>query len=150
MSEKENENLKNDERENKADVTKAVLICVSIFIYFLAIIATILADEVFKLGDALVATTFLSITAVATVLLIFTLLTRKSKKSSDSEEKEKTTNPIAKSIFSILGLITTCVYLLVSFLTGAWHITWIIWIVYAICVEIVKLIFRLKGVEIDE
>ena len=33
----------------------------------------------------------------------------------------------------------------VSFLTGAWHITWILWIVFIFVELIVKLIFSMKG-----
>ena len=39
--------------------------------------------------------------------------------------------------------------MLVSFLTGAWHISWIIFIVIGLINAIVKLIFGLKG-EIKE
>lgn len=147
---RDNKDFKMEENNNKVDVTKAILICVSIFLYFLAIIGTILAEEVFHLNDGLVAATFLILSAIATVILVFTLLTRKSKKEDKKDDEIKKANPVTKSIISIFSLITTCIYLLVSFLTGAWHITWIIWIVYAIGVEIIKLIFRLKGVDIDE
>lgn len=147
---RDNKDFKMEENNNKVDVTKAILICVSIFLYFLAIIGTILAEEVFHLNDGLVAATFLILSAIATVILVFTLLTRKSKIEDKKDNEIKKANPVTKSIISIFSLITTCIYLLVSFLTGAWHITWIIWIVYAIGVEIIKLIFRLKGVDIDE
>ena len=48
-----------------------------------------------------------------------------------------------KQINSILAFATLAIYLLVSFLTMAWHITWIIWIIYAILSEIAKLIVML-------
>ncbi len=141
-----------EKKENKVDVVKALLICVSIFFYFFAIIGTVLAEEVFHLNDGLVAATFLTMTAIGTVILVFTLLTRrKPKEKNDSEVSEiNKQSPIIKSVISIFALITVCIYLVVSFLTGAWHITWIIWIVFAIGVEIIKLIFRLKGVDVDE
>ena len=137
---------------NKVDVVKAVLICVSIFFYFLAIISTIVLEEVARLNDGLVAASFLTLSAIGTVILIFTLLTRKSKKEQpeETQKEKKEKNPVLKATLSIFSLVTTCVYLLVSFLTMAWHITWIIWIVYAIGVEVIKLIFCLKGVNAYE
>ena len=46
--------------------------------------------------------------------------------------------------------VVLVIYLLLSFLTGAWYITWVLWIVYAIACQITKLVFSLKGIEIDE
>ena len=138
-----------EESENKPDITKAILICVSIFLYFIAIIGTIVTEEIFQLNDGLVATTFLTFAAIATVILVFTLLTRKSPKPINQNDNNNS-KPITNSVISIFTIVTVCIYLLVSFLTGAWHITWIIWIVYALGVEIIKLICHLKGVDIDE
>lgn len=148
---RDRKSIKKDD-ENKVDITKAVLICISIFFYFMALIGTIIAEEVLKLNDGLVASTFLIFSALGTIILVFTLLTRRSNEKKDSKEQGENIkkNPIAKSVISIISLITVCIYLLVSFLTGAWYITWIIWIVFAIVVEIIKLIYRLKGVDIDE
>lgn len=144
---------KKDTKDNndKVDIVKAVLICISIFFYFLAIMSTIILEEVAHVNDGIVASIFLLLSAIATILLIFTFLTRKSKKESRVEKiEEEKNNPMLKPIISIFSLVTTCIYLLVSFLTMAWHITWIIWIVYAIGVEVIKLIFSLKGVNKDE
>ena len=55
---------------------------------------------------------------------------------------ESKTEALAIQIVALLFLI---IYLLVSFLTGAWHITWILWIVFIFVELIVKLIFSMKG-----
>ena len=55
---------------------------------------------------------------------------------------ESKTEALAIQIVASLFLI---IYLLVSFLTGAWHITWILWIVFIFVELIVKLIFSMKG-----
>ena len=139
----------NKDNNDKVDIVKAVLICISIFFYFLAIISTIVLEEVVHLNDGLVAASFLMLSAIGTIILIFTLLTRRSKKKIEEVnkvEKKDEKNPVLRATISIFSLLTTCVYLIVSFLTMAWHITWIIWLVYAIGVEIIKLIFSLKGV----
>ncbi len=151
LRDKKIEEKKEEKQEKKVDIVKAVLICIAIFFYFLAVISTIVLEEVVHLNDGLVASSFLMLSAIGTIILIFTFLTRRSKKESRVEKiEEEKKNPMLKPVISIFSLATTCIYLLVSFITMAWHITWIIWIVYAIGVEVIKLIFSLKGVDTDE
>lgn len=151
LRDKKIEEKKEEKQEKKVDIVKAVLICIAIFFYFLAVISTIVLEEVVHLNDGLVASSFLMLSAIGTIILIFTFLTRRSKKESRVEKiEEEKKNPMLKPVISIFSLVTTCVYLLVSFITMAWHITWIIWIVYAIGVEVIKLIFSLRGVDTDE
>ena len=133
--------IEKDAKESNVDVPKAIMICISIFLYFIALISIIVAEEVFHLNDGVSIGIFFFINAIATVLIVFAFMTRPSNKKHE-DEIEKT--PVGKSIISITSLLFVCIYLLVSFLTGAWHITWLIWIVYSIVVEIIKLIFRLK------
>ena len=45
---------------------------------------------------------------------------------------------------SIISASTLLIYLLISFITKAWHITWIIWILYVIVMEIIKFIMLSK------
>ena len=52
------------------------------------------------------------------------------------------TEALVIEIFAMLFLI---VYLFVSFITMAWHITWILWLVFALVELIIKLIFSMKG-----
>ena len=61
--------------------------------------------------------------AVATVLMIL------GAKKQDSPEKEDSDEPkseMGKSVSSLIWAIGLAVYLILSFLTGAWHITWVI------------------------
>ena len=69
----------------------------------------------------------LGIVAVATVLMVLS--------SRDSGSKQKAANPQAmdtpekelrKSVGSLIGTIGLVVYLVLSFLTGGWYITWLI------------------------
>lgn len=65
----------------------------------------------------------------------------KITKTKEEEKEEK----IIKQINDIIGGIGVAIYFIVSFLTMAWHITWVIFIVIGLLEEIVKLIFMLKG-----
>ena len=61
--------------------------------------------------------------AVATMLMIL------GAKKQDSPEKEDADEPkseMGKSVSSLIWAIGLAVYLVLSFLTGAWHITWVI------------------------
>ena len=61
--------------------------------------------------------------AVATMLMIL------GAKKQDSPEKEDADEPkseLGKSVSSLIWAIGLAVYLVLSFLTGAWHITWVI------------------------
>lgn len=133
-------------QEEKVDVTKATLICISIFLYFVALITIVVGEEYFHLNDGLLVGMFFLICGIATALIVFTCMTRPSKKKEEQEEK----NPILKSTIEATALIFTCIYLIVSFLTMAWHLTWIIWIIFSIVVSIIKLIFKLKEIEKNE
>ena len=121
---------------------KALLICISIVLYFAAISFIILGDELLHLNDGLLVSIFLMIIALATGLLVYTCMTMPSNR--DKVEKEDKNNPIEKTIIGSLALITTGIYLLISFSTGAWHITWIIFLIFAVIARIIKLIFYLK------
>ncbi|MBQ8132165.1 MAG: helix-turn-helix transcriptional regulator [Bacilli bacterium] len=129
------------------DVVKALLICSSVFLYFVAVVFILLGEEFFHWNNGLVVSIFLLICGLATALIVFTCMTHPSKKK---EKVEKEQNPVLKRFKEIAALITTCIYLFISFITMAWHITWIIWIIYAIVIKIIELIFDLKEINKNE
>ena len=51
---------------------------------------------------------------------------------------------LRKSISSLLGILTLIVYLVVSFLTGAWYITWLIFPLSGAVKGLIKAILDLK------
>ena len=50
-----------------------------------------------------------------------------------------------KQLEDIIAIFTLIVYLVVSFATMAWYITWVLWLVYALVMAIVKLLISLRG-----
>lgn len=130
--------------ESKPDTIKALLICIAVFLYFIAIISMMFTEEYLKLNDGICIAIFLLICAIATAIIIFTCMTRPSKKVKKEIREKENKNPVLHSIISIITLLTTGIYLLISFMTMAWHLTWIIWIIYSIVVKIVELVFSLK------
>ena len=53
-------------------------------------------------------------------------------------------SPVYKAISGALFVLVLCGYLLVSFATGAWHITWLIFLMYAALDNVIKAIFDLR------
>ena len=70
----------------------------------------------------------------------------KFEKTKEEKKQEK----VIKQINGIIGSICVAIYFFVSFITMAWHITWIIFIIDGLICQVVKLIFMLKGDEEDE
>ena len=51
---------------------------------------------------------------------------------------------VRKAVNSTIGTVTVVVYLVLSFWTGAWAITWLIFLISAAIQQIVKLIFAIR------
>lgn len=100
---------------------KKLLRAIAVGLYILCPLPLIVLSE---LGmDTFGLCGLLCFVAVATVLMIL------GAKKQDSPEKEDADEPkseMGKSVSSLIWAIGLTVYLILSFLTGAWHITWVI------------------------
>ncbi len=132
-----------NELMNKYRKRSAMLIAVAVCMYILSVIPFFLFDN-----SKLMMSIFFVIIAVATMLIVFGAMS-KPKKAMQTEKQTKETK-LLKTIDGILSGIILVIYMLVSFTTGAWHITWLLWVIYGILCEIVKLIFSLKEDKTDE
>ncbi len=123
-------------------------IAISVGLYIISLVAIILFSSLFEqpiIGVCL----FFTLIAIATGIIIYSsIVYGKSEKEKEREDKEPK-NIVLKQVTNIIDILGVIIYLLVSFLTGAWHISWIIFIVIGLINAIVKLIFGLKG-EIKE
>ena len=140
--------LTGNKHENKENNKKnnPILLILSILIYFISLIWIIISEETLYLNDGLTVSIFLSLCAIATVLLVYYFVTNPKKE----EHKVKKKNTLFNQINFIIRIIFLITYLVVSFMTMAWNITWIIWIIYLLVIEIVKLIFMLRGIKYEE
>ena len=91
--------------------------------------------------------------AVATALLIYNGVTRERYVKADDTMVEdfkewkhhgRQKNKAAEAIVGSFWLIAVCVYIVVSFMTGAWHITWIIFLIAAAISSLIRGLFMLK------
>lgn len=132
------------ENDSKSIKSKyALFMCISIFLYFFAVIWIIFGEEL-GIPDNFNVSIFLGIIGIATSMLIYNQMVNggSDKKKVLNEEKIKVNRKV-KQINDIIALIFCVVYLVISFYTNAWSITWIIWIIYACVEKIVETIFKL-------
>lgn len=79
------------------------------------------------------------IIAAATVLII---LSSSGSKEENTEKEPK--DPLYKAYKSLSGVVTLVIYLCISFWSGAWYITWLVFPISGAIDGIVKAIFDLK------
>ena len=144
--------LKADTKDmNKDEIRRksANEISTSIFIYivsiavFIVIVSSTNIDAILSVGLLLIAC------AYATARIIkgcMSMPKEESKVKKVINEKKE----ILKSIKCIIWCLITAIYIILSFATMAWYITWVLFIIGAAITEIVKLCFLLKEVENDE
>lgn len=131
-----------EERKLENQRKKALAIGIGILIYFIAIAWIMVSIPVLRMNPISASAIFLLICGVATFIIVYATIVYKEKKKDVKESKQ---DKFRKQVIEIASMITLVIYLFISFLTMAWHITWLIWIVYALVEEIIKLIFLLRG-----
>ena len=95
-----------------------------------------------KIGVSLL----LTMVAIATVMMIFAGKDRKEDGKSDPYPKPQMTpgQELRKSIHAAVSTVGLCAYFILSFLTGAWHLTWLIFLIAAAVNGLVTAIMDLK------
>lgn len=145
--EKEKQEVETINKDNKKK--RALIIAIAIFLYFLALIWVIISEVTFNLNEGIMIGGFFLLCGIATCMLVYqgivlaTTITKKRKEKTANEKKRD-------GVIELTSIIFTIIYLLTSFLTGAWHLTWLIWLVYAAVEAIIKIIFNSKGDENNE
>lgn len=114
---------------------------IAIGIYIIAIIPLLLLDSMDR--DILGLCLTLLLVAAATILLIMNSV-------PDKEDSEKTSEVLApqqelkKSIKTMINTIGLIAYFVISFATGMWHITWLIFPITGAVWQLVKAVLDLK------
>ena len=151
---KKEEKQKKEEVQEEKVITKqeakeksAKVVSGSIFIYILAVALIMILVPVKHVNPIVASSIFLILIGWATARIIKNYMSMpKFEKTKEERKQEK----VVKQINGIIGSICVAIYFIVSFVTMAWHITWIIFIIDGLICQVVKLIFMLKGEEDDE
>ncbi|MEG1895512.1 MAG: permease prefix domain 1-containing protein [Oscillospiraceae bacterium] len=94
----------------------------------------------------------LCLAAVATGLIVYTHMSTPQEYKDFDEDAARDRRLYAskdgsllKSIMSIYWSVVTFIYLGVSFLSGEWGISWMIWVLAGVFAEIIKTIFEMRN-----
>lgn len=119
---------------------KKLMRAVAIAMYICCVIPVIALSD-FGSGIIGVVLMFLMI-AAATVLLIMSDDGKKESASKEPREKE-IKDPRHKAADTIISTLGLCAYFIVSFATGAWYITWLIFPIMAATKQLINAFFDL-------
>ena len=144
--------------QNKIDSykkMKARNIAISVALYFIAA-AVLIGFSTFSeilgkdedMGAIIGVISLLVICAVATAIIIYTSISIPKEvepyiKDVENNSPDRSTKrgKLYASILELFWLLVTVLYLGISFLSGAWRITWLIWIIAAIIEKAIKLFY---------
>ncbi len=140
------EELAADARRN------GTLLAVAVMLYILSVLPPILLSET-VLEDTLGPALMFLLIAIATGLLIYRAKTRippgeRYVTVAPGERQESSRGqgmqPLCRAIVGIISCLTLLAYFVVSFLTNAWAVTWIIFLIGMCAGQITRAIFDLK------
>lgn len=153
---KDLENDSNNPQQMEAQRRKsAMLTAISIMMYILSVLPLIVLSILFDSEASVIigiAFMFIFISG-ATGLLIYNTMTKpKYLKEDDSIVEEfrqwqsgnRDKKSLRGSISAALWSIVVALYFIISFLTGAWYITWIIFIIAAALESLINIAFVVK------
>lgn len=141
-----------DEEIERKRKKSAVLTSIAIMMYIISVLPPILFEDT-RFEDTLGPCLMFVIIAAATGILIYNYMTRPRyqkvedtivedfkewKAQADSDRRAR------KAINSAIWSLTVVIYILLSFSTMAWHITWVIFLIAGAIQEIIKAAFELK------
>lgn len=144
---------KDDGQTEKRRRMSAALTSIAVVMYILSILPPILLQDS-PLEKTVAPALMFIIIAAATGILVFNYAARPQYRRYDDTIVEDfkewnhhsdSSRQALKAINSALWSLTVVVYMLVSFTTMAWHITWIIFLIAAAIEKIIKAAFELKG-----
>ena len=111
--------------ETEEDIKRKKTRAVAIAMYILCAVPLIILSEMG--ADILGLCLTLALVACATYLMIIT-----GKKDDEEEQQSKESkHPLKESIGNIIWIVGLIAYFGISFFTGAWHITWLLFPIMA-------------------
>lgn len=142
----------NGEQLERGKKKSALLVSAAVMMYILCLLPPILLSGS-RLEENLAPALMFLMIACGTGLLIYDHMTKPHyRKVDDSiveefkEWKDQTDSDrrVMKALSSALWSIITVIYIIISFWTMAWHITWVIFLIGAAVEGILKAVFELK------
>ena len=149
----ENKEIKNYETQ-AARQKSAALTAVAVMMYILCVLPIIIMSMAdFRYASEIGVPVMFLMIAGATGLLIYNSMTKpRYESSSDTMVEEfrewqsdgKDRKALRKAISSALWSITVALYIIISFMSHAWHITWVIFVIAAAVESFINIIYAAK------
>lgn len=131
----------------------AILLAVSVMLYILCIVPLIIIDELG--GNEVIGLVLMfTLAAVATGIIIYRSGTTLHYSKNDDtivenfkewNNKKDEDSSLMNAVYSAIWTLTLIIYFIISFITGAWYITWLIFFIGGVVVNIIKAIIDLRG-----
>lgn len=134
-------NLMTDEEIKKK---RAIAISTSVGLFILALVWIIIGSSLDFMSEEVLVGIFFIIGGLGVINLIYKLTILPDNSNKEAKKAKRKRIHKYDDAIAVFFLI---VYLLVSFITGAWYITWILWIVYALVCEIIHIVLDDKEEE---
>lgn len=144
---KEDDDSYENMTRNQIKRKSAEVVSSSILIFIIAIAFAGIGTTVMMWNPVVVGCTFLVLIGWGVTRIVKHYMSIPKLEKTKKEAKQ---DRVVKQINDIIGAIGVAIYFIVSFVTMAWHITWVIFIIMGMIEEIVKLIFMLKEDKEDE
>jgi len=153
--EKDMENNEYTTYEYEASRQKsALLTAIAVMMYILCVLPIIIMSLInYRYATEIGVPILFLMIAGATGLLIYNSMTKpKYRNSSETmveefrewQSDDKDRKALRKAISSALWSITVALYLIVSFMTFAWHITWLIFIIAGVVESLINILYNIK------
>ncbi len=128
-----------DEEIPEKQKKSALLLAVAIVLYILCVVPVIILQN--EIGIVLM---FVMI-AVATGIIVYrSTLNRKNDNDEEKAEKKKQENPTLKAVKSCVWAVAVIIYFVISFLSSAWYITWLVFPITGAIIDVIEACFDLK------
>ncbi len=128
-----------DEENPEKQKKSALLLAVAIVLYILCVVPVIILQN--EIGIVLM---FVMI-AVATGIIVYrSTLNRKNDNDEEKAEKKKQENPTLKAVKSCVWAVAVIIYFVISFLSSAWYITWLVFPITGAITDVIEACFDLK------
>lgn len=133
---------------NKSNKPRAVLLAIAVALYILCVVPCIIFEDNDTVGPSLM----FAMIAIATGLIIYrSTAYKKYEEKEDAEPGAKNNEPqnegtrmLKKSVQAAFWMICVATYFFVSFATGAWYVTWVIFLIGGAVSGIIDAVFSLR------
>ncbi len=135
----------------KRSPARALMLSLAVALYILCVVPVIALEGI---NDILGVCLMFVMIAVATALIIYRATAFKQRKNPDASQSEQIKtrelnrvehNPAYHAISGALWTLAVAAYLIVSFGTHAWNITWLIFPIAVAVQNIIRSVFALAG-----